>query len=57
MLIFSNQVTEVFNQRYLKKKYICPSLIFFHADRHINNKKTKKSFFMLNTTIPKALKK
>ena len=30
---------------------------FFHADRHINNKKQIENFFMLDTTIPKAWKK
>ena len=31
---------------------------FFHADRHINDKKKKtENFFMLDTIIPKACKK
>ena len=39
MFLFSNETSGLFNQRYLKKEYICPILIFFHADRHTNNKK------------------
>ena len=31
---------------------------FFHADRHINDKKKQtENFFMLDTIIPKACKK
>ena len=39
MFLFSNETSGLLNQRYLKKEYICPILIFFHADRHTNNKK------------------
>ena len=30
---------------------------FFHADRHINNKKQTENLFMLDTIIPKSWKK
>ena len=30
---------------------------FFHADRHINNKKQTENLFMLDTITPKACKK
>ena len=53
MVLFFYQVDELLKQRYLKKKYICPILIFFHADRHINNKKTnRKSFYARYNNAP-----
>ena len=45
MLLYSNQVSGLFNQRYPKKEYICPTLIFFHAERHINNKEANRKSF------------
>ena len=34
LIILTNWVSELFDQRYLKKEYTCIILIFFHADRH-----------------------
>ena len=45
MLLYSNQGSGLFNQRYPKKEYICPTLIFFHAERHINNKEENRKSF------------
>ena len=47
----------MFNQRYLKKKYICPILIFsMQIDIQIIKKQTK-NLFMLDAIIPKAREK
>ena len=50
VIILANQVSELFDQRYLKTEYICTILIFFH-------KKHTENLLMLNSMIPKTCKK
>ena len=44
LIILSNLASELFDQKYLIDEYTCTTLLFFHADRHINyiNKETHK---------------
>ena len=50
IIILANQISGLFDQRYLKTEYTCTIFIFFH-------KKHTKNCLMLNSIIPKTCKK
>ena len=58
MLLFSNQAAELFNQRYLKRKYIYPILIFYmQIDIQITIKKTNRKSFHVRYNNSKGMQK
>ena len=56
LIILANQVSGLFDERYLKKEYICTILIF-SMQIDMETKKQTENLLMLNTIIPKAYKK
>ena len=56
-MILANQVSTLFNQRYLKKEYTCTILIFSHPDTHINNKETNEKYFVVRYNNSQGMQK
>ena len=56
-MILANQPSGFFNQTYLKKECTCTILIFFHADRHINNKETNRKPFAVRYENSQGMQK
>ena len=56
-IILANQVSGLFDQRYLKKKYTCTIFMFFPKQIYMETKKQTENLLMLNSIIPKASKK
>ena len=44
MITLANEVSGMFDQRYLKKEYTCTISIFSRTDRHGNKETNRKSF-------------